>query len=97
MIAGNYITRVYAQDSANNVVYQDFNFIVQIPDVQNKKQTSAAAFTSLVRQEVEIDGAQYARDTVANPTQAAGVGALMSPAPPDVISATIPQNCAKTC
>jgi hypothetical protein len=97
VITGNYITRVYAQDTNNTVVYQDFTFIVQIPDVQNKQQISAAAFTSLVRQEVEIDGAQYARDTLANPTQAVGVGALMSPAPPDVISATIPQNCSKTC
>jgi len=97
VIAGNYITRVYAQDSSNNVVSQDFNFIVQIPDVKNKQQISAAAFTSLVRQEVEIDGAQYARDTLANPVQAVGVGALMSPAPPTVTTATIPQNCTKTC
>jgi hypothetical protein len=72
-------------------------FAVHIPDVLNKKQTSAAAFTSLVRQEVVIDGAQYARDNVANPNEAVGVGALMSPAPPSVTTATIPQNCSKTC
>jgi hypothetical protein len=97
VLTGNTTVLVRVKNEAGGLTTFPLYFSVYIPDVENKKQTSAAAFTSLVRQEVEIDGAQYARDTVANPTQAMGVGALMSPAPPTVTSATIPQNCTKTC
>jgi hypothetical protein len=97
VLTGNTTTVVRVKNDTGGVTTFNLYFAVQIPDVLNKKQTSAAAFTSLVRQEVEIDGAQYARDTIANPTQAVGVGALMSPAPPTVTTATIPQNCSKTC
>lgn len=97
VLTGNTTVLVRVKNEAGGLTTFPLYFSVYIPDVENKKQTSAAAFTSLVRQEVEIDGAQYARDTVANPTQAVGVGALMSPAPPTVTSATIPQNCTKTC
>jgi hypothetical protein len=97
VLTGNTTVTVRVKNAAGGLTTFTLYFSVQIPDIQNKRQSSAAAFTSLVRQEAEIDGAQYGRDTVANPSQAVGVGALMSPAPPDVISATIPQNCSKTC
>lgn len=97
VLTGHTTTTVRVKNAAGGLTTFSIYFSVQIPDVLNKRQTSAAAFTSLVRQEVEIDGAQYARDTVAFPSQAVGVGALMSPAPPDVLTATIPQNCSKTC
>jgi hypothetical protein len=97
VLTGNTTTVVRVKNAAGGLTTFSLYFSVQIPNVENKRQTSAAAFTSLVRQVVEIDGAQYGRDTVAFPSQAVGVGALMSPAPPDVITSTIPQNCAKTC
>ena len=97
VLTGSTTVIVRVKNATGGITTFPLYFVVQIPDVQNKHQTSAAAFTSLVRQEVAIDGAQYARDTVANPVQAVGVGALMSPAPPSVTTATIPQNCLQTC
>jgi len=55
-----------------------------------KKQTSAAAYTSYIRQYTEVNAAQNARDNRVFPTQERALGEFMAPEAPDVVT---PSNC----
>ena len=51
-----------------------------------KNQTSAGAFTSMIRQYTEVNAAQNARDSKVFPTQNNSLGEFQSPYKPDVIT-----------
>ncbi len=55
-----------------------------------KPQSGAGGYTAFLRQYVEINGAQGARDAVALPNQENPIGKFASPGVPDVVS---PSNC----
>jgi hypothetical protein len=80
----NHVIPVYAKDSVG-VSQLNIVITIVIPFIM-KKQIGAAAYTSAVRQNVEINAAQNARDNKVTPNHDIGLGKLMSPAPPDVIT-----------
>lgn len=55
-----------------------------------RQQTSAGAYTSLVRQYTEVNAAQNARDSRVFPTQERALGEFMAPEAPDVVTSS---NC----
>lgn len=65
------------------------NMTVIIPRIV-RQQSSAGAYTSLVRQYTEVNAAQNARDTRVFPTQERALGEFMAPEAPDVVT---PSNC----
>jgi hypothetical protein len=88
MVQGVFNIRVTAKSTAPTFNTFDFTFRVYSPYPQ-KRQDTASAFTSYVRQEAIIGGAQFSRDTSALPSENTTVGAAMGPFPPEVISAPI--------
>jgi hypothetical protein len=80
--------RVTAKSTAATFNTFDFTFRVYSPYPQ-KRQDTASAFTSYVRQEAIIGGAQFSRDTNAFPSENTTVGAAMGPFPPEVTSPPI--------
>jgi hypothetical protein len=91
-----YVVRAYAfaYDPANlTVVYvTDLTLTMRtvLPTVY-KQQTSAGAWTSLVRQYTEVNAATTARDSRATPAIEYRLGEFTSPEPPSVITAS--SNC----
>jgi hypothetical protein len=75
---------VFARDSVGTTSFT-YTFNVIIPRVI-KSQTGAGAYTSLVRQYTEVNGAENARDNTIDPSQSAGLGEFMSPTPSNVIT-----------
>jgi hypothetical protein len=58
-----------------------------------RQQGSASSYTSLVRQYVQVNAAQNARDNKVYPTAEKGLGEFASPEAPDVVSASLPCYC----
>jgi hypothetical protein len=67
------------------------HFSVLIPRII-RQQDGAGAFTSLLRQYVEVNAAQNARDSRVLPNQERGLGEFMAPEAPDVSSSVICKN-----
>ena len=89
MRTGTQTFTVYAKDGAGGITAFPVTMIVDVPRIV-KKQTSAGAYTSLVRQYTEVNAAQTARDSRALPSQTDGIGEFASPYPPSVVT---PSNC----
>lgn len=79
---------VYAKDNVG-ITALTITVTTIIPRVI-RQQTSAGAYTYLLRQYTEVNAAQNARDNRVTPTQDVPLGKFMSPAAPDVVS---PSNC----
>ena len=92
MVQGSSTVRVTAKSTAATFNTFDFTFKVYSPYPQ-KRQDTASAFTSYVRQEAIIAGAQFSRDSNAFPSENTTVGAAMGPFPPLVQQA--PEICCK--
>jgi hypothetical protein len=90
LTAGIYTVRITAKSSQPTYNFFDLTFRVYSPYPQ-KRQDTASAFTSYVRQEAIIGGAQFSRDTNAFPSENTTVGAAMGPFPPLVEQA--PEIC----
>ena len=85
------IVRLYAVTSSNYYVNPlVMTMRVILPTVQ-KQQTSAGAWTSLVRQYTEVNAATTARDNKATPAIEYRLGEFTSPDPPSVVTAS--SNC----
>lgn len=86
-----YVVRVYAI-SANQFLVTELVLTMRtvLPTVY-KQQTSAGAWTSLVRQYTEVNAATTARDSRATPAIEYRLGEFTSPEPPSVITAS--SNC----
>lgn len=89
MTTGTYSIRVTVKSSGNAYNYFDFTFRIYSPYPQ-KRQDTASAFTSYVRQEAIVGGAQFSRDSNAFPSENTTVGAAMGPFPPEVNQAPKP-------
>jgi hypothetical protein len=87
MRLGTQTFTVYAKNSG--ITAFTVTLIVNVPRVI-RKQTSAGAYTSLVRDYTEVNAAINARDTRVNPTEEAALGSFASPYAPDVVT---PSNC----
>jgi hypothetical protein len=87
MRTGTQSFTVYAKNSG--ITAFTVTLIVEVPRVI-RKQTSAGAYTSLVRQYTEVNAAQNARDTRALPSESRTLGEFASPYPPSVVT---PSNC----
>ena len=84
-------TPVFVRDDSG-VTQFTLAFETLLPTVQ-KVQTSAAAFTSLLRQYTIVNAAQNARDNRVFPAVDRLLGEFTSPYPPDVITQTIDPRC----
>jgi hypothetical protein len=89
LTAGTYAVRITAKSSQPTYNSFDFTFRIYSPYPQ-KRQDTASAFTSYVRQEAIIGGAQFSRDSNAFPSENTTVGAAMGPFPPEVNQAPKP-------
>jgi hypothetical protein len=89
MTAGTYSIRVVVKTTGSGYNYFDFTFRIYSPYPQ-KRQDTASAFTSYLRQEAIIGGAQFSRDSNAFPSENTTVGAAMGPFPPEVTQAPKP-------
>lgn len=89
MVQGAFDVRVTAKSTAPTYNTFDFTFRVYSPYPQ-KRQDTASAFTSYLRQEAIIGGAQFSRDSNAFPSENTTVGAAMGPFPPEVTQAPKP-------
>lgn len=89
MRTGTQTFTVYAEDGVGGVTAFPVTLLVEVPRII-KKQTSAGAYTSLVRQYTDVNAAQTARDSRALPDQTTGIGEFASPYPPSVVT---PSNC----
>jgi len=92
MVQGSSTVRVTAKSTAAAFNTFDFTFKVYSPYPQ-KRQDTASSFTSYVRQEAIVGGAQFSRDSNAFPSENTTVGAAMGPFPPEVNQA--PKPCCK--
>ena len=87
---GTYTFTVYAKDNVG-VTALTISVTTIIPRVI-RQQTSAGAYTYLVKQYTEVNAAQNARDSRVTPNQDVPLGKFMSPPAPDVLS---PSQCKK--
>jgi hypothetical protein len=83
---------VYGKDIHGNVSAFSIQFDIRIP-FDLKQQSSASAFTSLVRQNVEVNAAEYSVNNEVYPAGVTTLGSLMSPAAPDNTKDKLPCNC----
>lgn len=81
---GTYRIPIYAKDDVGTS-QRILTLNIQIPRIL-KQQTSAGAFTSLVRHYTRVNAAQNSRDTRVLNTEEKGLGEFMAPSPPDVVS-----------
>lgn len=84
--------------NASTTAVRTFNlgFRTILPTVQ-KQQTSAGAWTSLVRQYTNVNAAQNARDNRVFPQVDRTLGEFTSPYPPNVVTQTIDPKCRGEC
>jgi hypothetical protein len=87
MRLGTQTFTVYAKNSGITAI--TITLLVNVPRVI-RKQTSAGAYTALVRDYTEVNAAINARDTRVNPTEEAALGSFAAPYAPDVVT---PSNC----
>lgn len=88
---GNSTVPVYAKDN-NGVRKLTLDFTVVLPRVI-RTQSSASAYTSLVRQYTVVNAAQNARDNRVFPEVDRILGEFTAPYPPDVTTQKVNPNC----
>lgn len=88
---GRVLTPIYAKDD-NGVTKFILTFETFLPTIQ-KVQTSASAFTSLLRQYTIVNAAQNARDNRVFPDVDRLLGEFTAPYPPDVTTQTVDPRC----
>lgn len=93
MLLGNYSLTIYAKDN-NGISILDFEIRVIIATVE-RQQTSAGAWTSLVRQYTVVNAAQNSVNGRTLPATEPPLGEFMRPPPPDSVSAPGDPNCEK--
>lgn len=76
-----------ANHGSNQIITQTIGIRTILPTVQ-RVQTSPGAWTSLIRQYTEVNGAQNARDNRTFPWVSSTLGEFTSPGAPDVITKT---------
>jgi hypothetical protein len=81
---------LYANDGTSTI-RRELGMRTLIPTVQ-KQQTSAGAWTSLVRQYTTVNAAQNARDQRVFATVDRTLGEFTAPYPPDVVT-QVSSNC----
>lgn len=86
---GTYNVNVYARDD-RGVDTIPLQIVVQIPRIL-KQQSSAGAYTSMVRQYTEVNAAQNAKNNLVLPNQS--LGEFMSTEPPNVTLQTVDPRC----
>jgi len=89
-----YATRT-TNDPYNPITYVSkivLSFQVRIP-FDLKQQSSASAFTSLVRQAAIVNGAEYSVNSKAYPANVSTLGSFAAPAGQDTIKDKLPCNC----
>jgi len=72
------------------ITFRTIQIRVITPFFVNPQENGTSAYTSLVRNQVVVNGAQNARDRVVFPTTDASLGYLQSPGAPDVNSPPVP-------
>lgn len=93
---GQYTVLVYAQDflGTGGITQFTLNFNVTLASY-TRQQTSAGAWTSLIRQYTEVNAATTSRDNRATPAIDYRLGEFTSPDPPSVITAV--NQCSSNC
>jgi len=82
---------IYAKDDVG-ISTLTISYQVLIPNFI-KQQNGAGAFTSLVRQTVEVNAAEYSVNNEVYPAGVTTLGSFMSPAAPDNTKDKLPCNC----
>jgi len=94
--AGGQRTLIFAREPiASNITSLSIGTRVVSPFVL-KPQSSAAGYTAFLRQYVEVNAAQGARDSVALPVEENPIGKFTSPGVPDVITQRVDPKCFST-
>jgi hypothetical protein len=94
--AGGQRTLIFAREPiASNITSLSIGTRVVSPFVL-KPQSSAAGYTAFLRQYVEVNAAQGARDSVALPVEENPIGKFTSPGAPDVITQRVDPKCFST-
>lgn len=84
MLIGTSTTTIYVKDD-NGVTLLTLQFRVIIPSIE-RQQTSAGAWTSLIRQYTIVNAAQNSSNGKALPATEAPLGEFMRPPPPDSVN-----------
>lgn len=92
---GTVSTTVSVKDSVG-VAQLTLTFTTILPRIV-RTQTSASAYTSLLRQYTDVLGAQNARDNRVFPAVDRILGEFTSPYPPNVVTQTVDPNCFGQC
>ena len=96
MKVGGQRTLIFARESiASNITSLSIGTRVVSPFVL-KPQSGAAGYTAFLRQYVEVNAAQGARDSVALPVEENPIGKFTSPGVPDVITQRVDPKCFST-
>lgn len=93
---GTVSTKVTVKDSVGGVGEFTLTFTTILPRIV-RTQTSASAYTSLLRQYTDVLGAQNARDNRVFPAVDRILGEFTSPYPPNVVTQTVDPNCFGQC
>ena len=93
---GTVSTKVTVKDSVGGVGEFTLTFTTILPRIV-RTQTSASAYTSLLRQYTDVLGAQNARDSRVFPAVDRILGEFTSPYPPNVVTQTVDPNCFGQC
>lgn len=72
------------------ITFETIQIRVITPFFVNPQDNGASAYTSILRNQVTVNGAQNARDSVVFPATDASLGFLQSPGAPDVNSPPVP-------
>jgi hypothetical protein len=80
---------VYAVNGVN-ITFLTIQIRIITPFFVNPQDNGTSAYTALLRNQVTVNAAQNARDTVVFPTTDASLGYLQSPGAPDVKSPPVP-------
>jgi hypothetical protein len=95
VLLGNTTVTVYAKDDNGvSIVVLDFRVILPIVE---RQQTSAGAWTSLIRQYTIVNAAQNSVNGKVLPSNESILGEFTRPEPPDSVSASGDPNCVKKC
>jgi hypothetical protein len=89
MRTGDQTFTIFAVDSIGQATSLTLTFLVEIPRIINQ-QSGAGAYTSLVRQYTNVNGAQLTRGTQAFPSQGYSLGEFAWSDPSDRVPRTLP-------
>lgn len=91
VVAGDNPVRIYARDDNGTSIFV-LNTTTVVPRII-KKQESAGAYTSLVRQYTEVNAAQNSLNSLVYPNQEQKLGQFMAPNAPDVVKDRVDPKC----